>query len=103
VAILRVNEHITPQYAYYIFSSQIFLNQLMLKTNASAQGGVYLGTLSNSVIKLPKNISEQKQVVNILTTQDKKIETEEKNLAKLKELKKGLMDDLLSGKVRVRV
>lgn len=103
VAILRVNEHITPQYAYYVFSSQIFLNQLMLKTNASAQGGVYLGTLSNSIIKLPKKISEQKQVANILTKQDNKIEIEEKNLDKLKKLKKGLMGDLLSGKVRVKV
>ena len=39
----------------------------------------------------------------ILTIQDKKIEAEEKNLAKLQELKKGLMGDLLSGKVRVKV
>lgn len=49
------------------------------------------------------NIEEQKQIAKILTTQDKKIETEETNLAKLKELKKGLMNDLLSGKVRVKV
>lgn len=54
-------------------------------------------------IVLPKYETEQQQITKILTTQDKKIETEETNLAKLKELKKGLMNDLLSGKVRVRV
>ena len=48
-------------------------------------------------------IEEQKQITKILTTQDKKIEREETNLSKLKELKKGLMIDLLSGNVRVKV
>ncbi|MFA7084957.1 MAG: restriction endonuclease subunit S [Arcobacteraceae bacterium] len=49
------------------------------------------------------DIDEQKQIAEILTTQDKKIEKETTNLNKLKELKKGLMNDLLSGKVRVKV
>lgn len=59
--------------------------------------------VKNMPIALPKDENEQKQIAKILTTQDKKIETEETNLAKLKELKKGLMNDLLSGKVRVKV
>ena len=54
-------------------------------------------------IALPKCETEQKQITKILTTQDKKIQTEETNLAKLKELKKGLMNDLLNGKVRVKI
>ena len=53
-------------------------------------------------IPLP-TFEEQKQIAKILTTQDKKIEIEETNLDKLKELKKGLMNDLLSGVVRVEV
>ena len=53
-------------------------------------------------IPLP-TFEEQKQIAKILTTQDKKIEIEETNLDKLKELKKGLMNDLLSGVVRVKV
>lgn len=53
-------------------------------------------------IPLPP-INEQKQIAKILTTQDKKTEIEEINLAKLKELKKGLMNDLLTGKARIKV
>ena len=49
------------------------------------------------------DIEEQKQIAKILKTQDKKIESEQKNLSKLQELKKGLMSDLLSGKVRVEI
>lgn len=70
--------------------------------NGSAQPKITQDGLNKLFFKIaPKN--EQKQIAKILTTQDKKIETEEKNLAKLKELKKGLMNDLLSGNVRVKV
>jgi len=57
--------------------------------------------VKNMLVFLPKDENEQKQITKILNSQDKKIEKEEENLAKLKELKKGLMNDLLSGKVRV--
>jgi len=63
--------------------------------------GILLSDLKTLKLLLPSS-QEQQKIANILTTQDKKIETEEKNLAKLKELKKGLMNDLLSGKVRVK-
>ena len=64
--------------------------------------GILLSDLKTLKLLLPSS-QEQQKIAKILTTQDKKIETEEKNLAKLKALKKGLMDDLLSGKVRVKV
>ncbi len=53
----------------------------------------------HEVEALKSTIKKQKQITKILITQDKKIEAEEINLAKLK----GLMNDLLSGKVRVKV
>ncbi|HGG0417178.1 TPA: restriction endonuclease subunit S [Clostridium sporogenes] len=45
---------------------------------------------------------EQKRITNILTKQDCLIEKEEQYLEKLKKLKAGLMEDLLTGKVRVK-
>ena len=75
--------------------------------NRLAQGSTFLAIGKNDfdklMVKIPTSKSEQKQIAKILTTQDKKIQTEETNLAKLKELKKGLMNDLLSGKVRVKI
>jgi type I restriction enzyme S subunit len=44
---------------------------------------------------------EQGRIINILNAQYIQISTEEANLAKLKQLKKGLMNDLLTGRVRV--
>ena len=55
-----------------------------------------------SILFPEMNITEKEQIVQLFVAQDKKIETEATNLAKLKELKKGLMNDLLSGKVRIK-
>lgn len=49
----------------------------------------------------PKLINEQTAITNILSSSDSAIEKEEIYKQKLLSLKQGLMDDLLSGKVRV--
>ncbi|MFH1792725.1 MAG: restriction endonuclease subunit S [Patescibacteria group bacterium] len=49
----------------------------------------------------PKSIDEQTAITNILSSSDSAIEKEEVYKQKLLSLKQGLMDDLLSGKVRV--
>lgn len=56
----------------------------------------------NLQIPLP-SLPEQQQIVEILTAADERIEKEELYLGKLLQLKKGLMQDLLTGRVRVKV
>lgn len=53
-------------------------------------------------VTLP-SVKEQKSMANILTTADKEINLLEQKLQVLKEQKKGLMQNLLTGKVRVKV
>ncbi len=87
------------KYMFYLLYF-LNLNQYKAETGQPLLNQTIIGNVQTSY---PRNYEEQKQIAKILTTQDKKIETEETNLAKLKELKKGLMNDLLSGKVRVNV
>jgi len=89
-------------YVFQLFQSDMFFQQVEKNLGAT------INSINNSDLILfkfpfPKKEQEQQKITNILTAQDKKIQTEEKNLEKLKELKKGLMHDLLSGKVRVKV
>ncbi|MHA1275285.1 MAG: restriction endonuclease subunit S [Promethearchaeota archaeon] len=48
-------------------------------------------------------LSEQQKIAEILSTVDKKIELQRKRKEKLERIKKSLMNDLLSGKRRVRI
>jgi len=53
-------------------------------------------------IPLPQT-NEQQRIIGILLTIDEKLEFEKKRKEKLERIKKGLMDLLLTGKVRVKV
>jgi type I restriction enzyme S subunit len=55
-------------------------------------------------LKIPLPLtSEQQKIAEILSTIDKKLELERKRKEKLEKIKKGLMNDLLTGKKRVNV
>jgi len=60
----------------------------------------WISEYSKMFIPLPP-LSEQKRIAEILSQIDQAIEKEEKYKQKLERLKKGLMEDLLTGKVRV--
>jgi type I restriction enzyme S subunit len=54
-------------------------------------------------ITLPATYEEQHAISDILNTQDREIELHQKKLDALRRQKKGLMQQLLTGKVRVNV
>ena len=78
------------------------MSKLVFQAQGSGQPNLSKQMVDGMVLPIAP-IKEQNQIAKILTTQDKKIEIEEITLSKLKDLKKGLMNGLLSGKVRVKV
>jgi len=52
-------------------------------------------------ISLPP-LGEQRKIAETLSTVDKKLELERERREKLEKIKKGLMNDLLTGKKRVK-
>lgn len=91
---------IIKDYLYYLLSSK---NMQDIFRSISAGSGVKnlkRESVSNLFINLPK-INEQQKISEILSSIDKKLEKQKKLREKLTQLKKGLMSDLLSGKVRV--
>lgn len=59
--------------------------------------------LRKTNISLPKKLSEQEKIIDIIYDQKQALKTEIAALGKLNLLKQGLMQDLLSGQVRVKV
>jgi len=95
VAVIRP-EGIDPKYLFHYFRSEKFQNCLKELTNASAQGGVYLGALAGCQIKFPVCFEEQRKIATILSAIDKAIEQTEAIIAKQQRIKTGLMQDLLT-------
>ena len=102
VAIIRIENH-SAHFVKHFMDYSVFQKNLIKTINASAQGGIYLGELAKQLIAIPLDDEEQKVIKDKLDAIDKKIQTEQEALAKYQQLKAGLLQDLLTGKVEVSV
>ena len=72
------------------------------ETTADGKFNINTGTLKEVLVPIPP-LNEQKAINQVLITVNTKIENEEAYKAELEQLKKGLMQVLLTGIVRVKV
>ncbi len=103
VAFIRFMNPSLSQFYYYLFNTHFIQKQLSDFVNASAQGGVYLGSLEKLKVFVMDNNLEVNCITKYLSSIDNKIEKERKYLTKLQKQKQGLMQDLLTGKIRVKL
>lgn len=85
----------------YIMQSYDFQSKVKLIVGGSTIPTISQEKLYELNVGLPKNPEEQNKIAEILEENDRLIDSEQTNLNKLQMLKQGLMQDLLTGKVRV--
>ena len=97
VALLKLssNELLSNIYVLNLLKSNIIINQFLKLSNGGVQSFIALGMIRKLKIPLPP-IEEQKKIADILSTVDKKIAFVEENINATEELKKGLMQKLLT-------
>jgi len=93
---------ISSKFLNYIFNSHIYWKQIKQILSGSAQGGINATFLSRIKIPLPPMV-EQEKVATILSEVDKIIEKELCLKTTLTNMKNGLMEILLTGKIRVSI
>lgn len=96
-------ETLLPEFASFYFRSED-VRKIMLKL---AQGATRFNLSKNELMKekitIPSDIAEQKAIADVLQSCDLEIEKLKTKLDLLKLQKKGLMQQLLTGKIRVKV
>ncbi len=90
-----------PDYILFYMKSDQFQNRVKAVTGGSSQKALTIIKLSELEVQLP-SIDEQQKVAEVLTIADKEVELLEQQLADLKQEKKALMQQLLTGKRRVK-
>lgn len=93
------NEYVDKMFLYYCCKNTHFSKII----SGSGQPQITRGPLANYAINIPEDLNEQKKIAEVLKTADKEIELLQKELEALKLQKKGLMQRLLTGEVRVKV
>lgn len=84
------------------YLSQVFIEKYLSAQQGSARGFFTQSTFEKVTFKIPK-VEEQLKIVGALDLADQEIDTLQKKLDCLKQEKKALMQQLLTGKKRVKV
>lgn len=103
IALVRSEpERINPRWMGYYLSGAVAQRQIWRSDDPGAKAGLNLPTVRSLQVAVPPR-QEQDALVLRLDAMDTAIRREETTNRKLRLLKKGLMDDLLTGRVRVSV
>tara|TARA_R110001583_G_scaffold195410_1_gene372927 strand:+ start:8553 stop:9758 length:1206 start_codon:yes stop_codon:yes gene_type:complete len=88
------------KFVAYLLSSKPYHRRINALNDAGAKAGLNLATIRSLPIALP-TIPEQKKIAQILSTWDQAITATERLLENSQQRKKGLMQQLLTGKKRL--
>ena len=104
VALIKAKPHteINQRYAYYfLIQKKLFTFVQKLSQRSSGQTGIDLKELKAYPLPLPPTKAEQEIIAEALSDADALIESLERLLTKKRQIKKGAMQELLTGKKRL--
>nr|WP_314099463.1 restriction endonuclease subunit S [Acinetobacter lwoffii] len=90
-----------PRFLFYILTSSYFNDFVKLITAGSTIVHLYQKDFVNFKFYVPHNIEEQSAIANILADLDTELAKLNLKLDKLKNIKQGMMQELLTGKTRL--
>lgn len=100
--LIRTKEVMSNIYLYYFLSSPIAIRKVRsLAKKAVNQASISIAELKKLVIYIPE-IKEQTAIAEVLTAADREIELDKEKLEYLRRQKRGLMQQLLTGKKRIK-
>ncbi|MFM2486999.1 restriction endonuclease subunit S [Celerinatantimonas yamalensis] len=100
---LRVNEKLNSDFLLYFLLSEKGQLLIDLRSSGSTAKGIKSSELKKIKVYFPVIVEEQQKIASALTAVDKEIKLLEVKLTHFKQEKKALMQQLLTGKRRVKV
>lgn len=101
VAKLIANEGFSLEFLYYVLSQRSTVMKIENVIAGTDPPNLSFNDLKNVNIVAPVNFEEQQKIATILATWDKAIELKEELIEEKQKQKKGLMQKLLTGEVRL--
>ena len=102
--VFQCNDSVIPEYLYAVFKTNTFRHIFAISTNASVDRRGSLRWREFSLIRVPlPSTKEQQAIVDVLNVSDREIAQLDTKLKALEKQKRGLMQKLLTGEVRVTV
>lgn len=94
-------DYFDNDFIFYAINSSYFLKSAEAQSTGTTRARIGLNDLKKLEIKIPEKLSEQKEIAEILSNVDTKLQNQKDKKQAYQQLKKGLMQQLLTGKIRV--
>jgi len=101
VALLRCNDKEKPEFIKLMLETETYYQKMLDDAGGSAIKHIYITIVDKMLIGMPTDEGEQVAIFTKANGINTKIEIEKETLSKYSLMKKGLMQDLLTGKVKV--
>jgi type I restriction enzyme, S subunit len=97
---VKYNNILSTNFLYTVLCSDVYKKRILRLSSGSAQPQLPVKDLKSLDILLP-SLPEQEKIAAVLSAADEEISTLEKQLAAYKQQKLGLMQQLLTGSIRI--
>ncbi|HDR2788412.1 TPA: restriction endonuclease subunit S [Enterobacter asburiae] len=99
----KLKDGIDSDYFKYCFQSDFIQDQIKAQASITTVGTYTIQNAKKTKFLCPPTFAEQQKIATVLSVADAEISTLEKKLVCLKDEKKALMQQLLTGKLRAKV
>ena len=102
LALLKIRNGYLPEFIFHYSRSSLFKKEIELNTLQSAiPKKINLGPISHVRMIIPTDPAEQTAIATILSGMDSELATLETRRDKARQLKQGMMQELLTGRIRL--
>jgi len=98
--VIKADEGIRSEWLYWLVQSDLVVSAANKSTGTKMPRGEWK-TVSETEIYVPRTEAEQTSIATILSDMDTEIDALESKLSKCRQLKQGMMHNLLTGKIRL--
>ena len=90
-----------PKFLGYYMNAECFHNQMLPFITGIKVSSISKANISTLVLKYPTLVEEQQAIAQVFSDMDDEIAQLEKKLAKYQQIKQGMMQELLTGRIRL--
>ena len=90
-----------PKFLGYYMNAECFHNQMLPFITGIKVSSISKANISMLVLKYPTLVEEQQAIAQVFSDMDNEIAQLEKKLAKYQQIKQGMMQELLTGRIRL--
>ena len=100
-AIIKKSKKIDSKYLYHFITSDNAQQQIKLEINTGSQANIGIDSMKNYIVVSMPPLEEQTKIAEALSNLDNLITLHQCKCDKYSNIKKGMMSDLLTGKIRL--